>query len=521
MQWLHHYLATSAAPVMASLNRSRGRSLIRMAPFGGDPTLYRPLLGYVRKARSEFEEILRSLVEIPSVSMDPDRGEDIRRCAEVAADLLRTTGCRASVVRTKGNPVVLGMLRHGRDLPTVLLYHHLDVQPADPAEWHRDPFTLHRTPRGWGGRGTTDDKGPAVAALLAARYAADHGIALNLAFLWELEEEIGSPSLEGFIERRSRSLQADSVLVSDTSWIARGQPTVIYGLRGLLGMRLALQTHERDLHSGLAGGVARNPLSELARALAGCQDQKTGRVTIPGFNDGVQPLTTAEMRGFLRAGFTVEGFRKAHGLTRIRPGLRSRAGVIRALMAEPTFEVHGISGGYPGPGIKTIIPHRAEARVSMRLVPRQDPASVAHRVRKYLIQENPDLQVTVEQQLEPFLGEFSGPYAAAARDAIRYGFGKEPVFWREGGSIGAVVTLQRHLRVPVSLLGLSLPTDGYHAPDEHFEWRQASGGIRMLVRYFDALSRIPREGVSVGKAVPQHPGKRKNPARIVIPAGEN
>ncbi|MDD1646915.1 MAG: M20/M25/M40 family metallo-hydrolase [Methanomicrobiales archaeon] len=464
-----------------------------MATFRGDPALSRSLGGFVRDSRSEFGKILRILVEIPSVSMDPERGDDVRRCAEVAADLLRGIGARASVVRTRGNPVVQGMLRHGRNDPTVLLYNHLDVQPADPAEWRRDPFTLHRTPRGWSGRGTSDDKGPLVTALLAARYAAEHGLPLNIGFLWEMEEEMGSPSIEGFLQRRAGSLQTDSVLVSDTTWISREHPTVVYGLRGLLGMHLSLQTHERDLHSGTTGGVARNPLSELGRVLARCQDPRSGRVTIPGFADGVEPLTGAEMEGFLRSGITVEGFRKGHGITRIRPSIRRREDLIRALMAEPTFEVHGFSGGYPGPGIKTIIPHRAEALISMRLVPRQDPGAVAQRVREFLMQENPDLEVGVESMLEPFLGEFSGPYADAARDAMRFGFRREPVFWRAGGSIGAVTTLRRHLRVPVSLLGLSLPSDRAHGVNEHFEWRQAAGGIRMLVRYLDAISMIPKK----------------------------
>ena len=590
-----------------------------MATFRGDPALYRSLGGFVRDSRTEFEKILRILVEIPSVSMDPERGDAVRRCAEVAADLLRGIGARASVVRTRGNPVVKGMIRQGRNDPTVLLYNHLDVQPADPAEWRRDPFTLHRTPRGWigrgtsddkgplvtallaaryaaehglplnigflwemeeemgspsiegflqrragslqtdsvlvsdttwisrehptvvyglrgllgmfrqnrddpavllynhldvqpadpaewrhdpftlhptsrwwGGRGTSDDKGPLVTALLAARYAAEHGLPLNIGFLWEMEEEVGSPSLEGFIRRKGRSLRADSVLVSDTSWISRGHPTVVYGLRGLLGMQLSLQTHERDLHSGSAGGVARNPLSDLGRVLSACQDPRTGRVTIPGFSDGIQPLTRAEMEGFLRSGITVEGFRKIHGITRIRPSIRSRQDLIRALMAEPTFEVHGFSGGYAGPGLKTIIPHLAEAMISFRLVPRQDPGAAAQRVREFLMQENPDLEVSVESLLEPFLGDFSGPYADAAREAMRFGFRREPVFWRTGGSIGAVTTLRRYLRVPLSLLGLSLPTDRAHGVNEHFEWRQAAGGIRMMVRYLDAIRRIPK-----------------------------
>ncbi|MDD1652430.1 MAG: M20/M25/M40 family metallo-hydrolase [Methanomicrobiales archaeon] len=424
--------------------------------------------------------------------MDPERREDVRRCAEEAADLLRGIGARVSVVRTRGHPVVLGMLRHGRNDPRVLLYNHLDVQPVDPAGWRCEPFTLRRTTHGWSGRGTSDDKGPLVTAFLAARHAAECGLPLNIGFLWELEEEMGSPSLEGFIQRKAASLRSDSVLVSDTTWISREHPTVVYGLRGLLGMQLSLQTHERDLHSGTTGGVARNPLSELSHVLARCQDLRTGRVTIPGFHDGVQPLTRAEMEGFLRSGITVEGFRKSHGITRIRPSIRRREDLIRALMAEPTFEVHGFSGGYAGPGVKTIIPHRAGALISMRLVPQQDPGAVSRRVREFLAQENPDLEVMVESELEPFLGEFSGPYADAARDAMRFGFRREPVFWRTGGSIGAVSTLRHHLRVPVSLLGLSLPTDRSHGVNEHFEWRQAAGGIRMVVRYLDAISRIPK-----------------------------
>jgi len=446
----------------------------------------------IRDLRTQYEEDLSLLVSVPSVSSEPDRAPDVQRCADLAAGLLRRAGATAEVVPTMGHPVIHASLVTDPGNPTVAIYNHLDVQPADPAEWSSDPFTLTVHRGRYTGRGATDDKGPALAAMTAAALARDAGIPLNYHFLWELEEEMGSPHFASFLRERKEQIPADSVMVSDTIWVARATPSIPYGLRGLLPATLSLQTARADVHSGVAGGVARNPLLEIAEILARCCDAATGRVKIPGFYDGVERPGKGELEGSLTAtGFTAAGFARDLGLTSIRPSLSTDLDVVKAFSMMPTFEVHGITGGYSGPGAKAIVPHRAEAKVSMRLVPGQDPARIARLLREFVKQQNPDIRVTTFPALQPYLGDHGGPYATAARSAMKYAFGKEPAFTREGGSIGAVAAMDRILRVPISFLGLSLPSHGYHSRNEHFDWRQASGGIRMFYSYFAGIARIP------------------------------
>ena len=445
----------------------------------------------IRDLRWQYEEDLSLLVSVPSVSSEPDRAPDVRRCADVAAGLLRRAGATAEVVPTVGHPVVHASLVTDPGNPTVALYNHLDVQPADPDEWSSDPFTLTINHGRYTGRGTTDDKGPALTAMTAATLARDAGIPLNYHFLWELEEEIGSPHFASFLRERRRQIPADSVLVSDTIWISRATPSIPYGLRGLLPATLSLQTARADVHSGVAGGVARNPLLEISELLVRCCDPATGRVKIPGFYGGVKRPRTSELERFIAAtGFTADGFARDLGLTSIRRSLPTDLDVVKAFSLMPTFEVHGITGGYTGPGAKAIVPHRAEAKVSMRLVPGQDPVHIARLFREFVKRQNPDIRVNTFPALQPYLGEHRGPYAMAARSAMKAAFGKEPAFTREGGSIGAVVAMDRILRVPISFLGLSLPSHGYHSRNEHFDWRQASGGIRMFLQYFAEIARI-------------------------------
>jgi len=240
----------------------------------------------------------------------------------------------------------------------------------------------------------------------------------------------------------------------------------------------------------LVGGVARNPIGELAQVISQCYDARTGRVKIPGFYDDVSPATKAEIASFVNSGFTTKGYQKAHELKSIRPHLKKEADVLKAFMAMPTFEVHGINGGYNGPGVKTIVPYHAEVKISTRLVPDQKPARIAKLVKDFVKKINPDVKVEAIQSLEPFLGDFTGPFADAASNAMKFAFGKEPAFTREGGSIGAVVTLQKQLRAPIIFLGLSLPEHGYHAKNENYDWRQTSGGIKMFVKYFEEISSI-------------------------------
>jgi acetylornithine deacetylase/succinyl-diaminopimelate desuccinylase-like protein len=291
------------------------------------------------------------------------------------------------------------------------------------------------------------------------------------------------------MKKNFKRLGTKSIAVSDTIWISRGKPAVAYGLRGLVPMRLLLETGMKDVHSGLTGGAARNPLGELCQLIAQCYDGQTGQVHIPGFYDDVEKPTKAEITNFLASGFSVKNFKSAHEFRKIRSS--DVADVVRRIWANPTFEVHGIVGGYIGPGVKTAIAPKAEAKVSMRLVPNQNPDKIFRLVRDFIKKRNPDVQVEPESFLRPFLGPNKGPYADAARDAMKTAFGKDPAFVREGGSIGAVVTMQKYLKAPIVFLGLSLPEHGYHAPNEYFDWQQASGGMRMFARYFSNIANMP------------------------------
>jgi acetylornithine deacetylase/succinyl-diaminopimelate desuccinylase-like protein len=452
-------------------------------------TLFDGLDRYVEQSRPRFEEWLGRLVEVPTVSMDPARRQDVRRGAEVAVEYLKALKADAAIIETGGHPMVVGGWVRNPAWPTVTVYNHLDVQPAMEPEWTHEPFTFAVDGDRYYGRGTTDDKGPALTALLAAHFAVERAVPLNIQFLWELEEEIGSPHFAAGLIKAMMLRKPDSVVVSDTIWLAGGRPAAPYGLRGNLAARLTLETARREAHSGLTGGVARNPLTELAAVVAACVDAKNGRVTIPGFYRSVKPLGKTDRAQFLKSGFQVKSFAAAHQLTKLR--VRDRAAVMRRLWAEPTFEVHGFVGGYTGPGVKTSIPPRAEAKVSMRLVPDQDPAALYELFRKHVRKLNPDVRVEADGMLRPYLADLGGPYAEALQKALRFGFGKDPAFIREGGSIGAVVTMAERWKVPVMFLGLSLPEHGYHAPNERFDWGQASGGMKAFVKYFEEISRIP------------------------------
>src|SRR5215467_323013 len=443
---------------------------------------------YIESAKAEFEAKLREWVEIPTISAEPEHTEDIHRGADAAVQYLRSLGAESEAVSTPGNPVVVGKFTTGTNRPTVTIYNHLDVQPANEPQWLRAPFVFHKDGDRYIGRGATDDKGPALTALFGARYAVEQGTPVNVQFIWEFEEEIGSPNFEHFMKQKAKDLSTNSVAVSDTIWIARGKPAVAYGLRGLAPVRLVLETGTKDVHSGVTGGAARNPITELCQLVAECYDVRKGQLRIPGFYDDVAKLSKAEMENFLASGFTVKQFKQAHELKKMREG--AAADIAGRLWARPTFEVHGIVGGYTGPGVKTAIPYRAEAKISMRLVPNQKPDRVLKLVRSFIREKNPDVQFIPESYLSPYLGPHSGPYADAARDAMHTAFGKDPAFVREGGSIGAVVTMERYLKAPIVFLGLSLPEHGYHAPNENFDWEQASGGMKMFARYFETLARL-------------------------------
>ncbi len=443
--------------------------------------------------RPAFEERLAALVEAPSVSMEPSHGADMLRCADLAEEVLREIGAKVTRIDTGGQPLIVGTIIRDPSWPTVTIYNHLDVQPADAKEWRTPPFKFTRDGDRYRGRGTTDDKGPALAALFGAKLALEDDLPVNIQFLWELEEEIGSPNFErGLARAVAAGFKTDSVVVSDTIWIAAGRPAIAYGLRGLMGFTVRLETGVKDVHSGTTGGAARNPVGELAALIADCYDARTGRVKIPGFYDGVRKVTAAERAGMARSGFSRKRFQAAHELSSVRfPDDRR---LQEAIMAAPTFEVHGLVGGYTGPGIKTIVPHAAEAKLSTRLVPDQTPAKTFKLVKAFIKKRLPDAVVTPEGFLDPYAGSLDGAdgHLGAAARAVKAAFGKDPAFTREGGSIGAALTMKRLLGAPIVFLGLSLPEHGYHAINENFDWGQAGGGMVMFHRYFHELASLGR-----------------------------
>jgi acetylornithine deacetylase/succinyl-diaminopimelate desuccinylase-like protein len=442
----------------------------------------------IESRRPEFVSVLSALVSCPSVSMQPEHRADCRRAAEVAAKLVEERGGTARCVETDGNPVVVAELPGPPGSPVVTIYNHLDVQPAARGEdgWTRDPFVFAEEKGRFFGRGATDDKGPAATAFLGASLAREHGVPVTVRFLWELEEEIGSEHFEAFLEQEKAKLASDVVVISDTMWLAPGKPAIPYGLRGLATALLVLETADKDAHSGVTGGVARNPLAELCEVIAGCLDARTGKVKIEGFDRTWSPPTPEEVKGFLSSGFDVEGFRRAQTLHSLRA--QDPAEVTSRIWARPTMEVHGIRGGYQGEGVKTIVPPRAEAKVSFRLVPPQDPAQVIDLLRAHVSAINPDVQVVEGHSIRAYLGDREGQPGQAAADAFEFGFGARPAFIREGGSIGAVLLMEEILKAPITFLGLSLPEHGYHGPDEYFDWGQASGGMATFAHFLDRVA---------------------------------
>lgn len=440
------------------------------------------LRAWAERVRPNYERWLKRLVEIPTVSVDPARRADVARGAAAAADLITSLGGRARLVKTGGHPLLVGELPGPRNAPTLTLYNHLDVQPADrEAEgWRSEPFRLTERDGRYYGRGATDDKGPALAALFGAAAAREAGVPVTVKLLWETEEEIGSPNFERTLRRLGRSVATDAVVVSDSSWLTRKTPTVTAGLRGFQGFLFRLETADADAHSGIVGGAARNPLAELMELACALHDPRTGRVKVPGFYQGILRPTPIEREDFRGSGFTLRSFRNDNRLRKLRSD--DPLDVMERVWARPTFEVHGLAGGYQGPGLKSVVPARAELKASCRLAPGQDPARVAALVAAFARKHNPDVVVEARGGSPASRWEPTGPLAVAVRAAVKFAFGREPAFVRSGGTIGAVNSMQEVLKCPVGFLDLSLPDHGYHAPNENFEWAQAAGGMAAFAR---------------------------------------
>jgi acetylornithine deacetylase/succinyl-diaminopimelate desuccinylase-like protein len=446
---------------------------------------------------ASYEAFLR----IPSVSALPEHAEDCRRAAEfVAADLKAIGIEHVEVSATTGNPVVYGDWLHaGPDAPTVIVYGHYDVQPPDPLdEWLLAPFEpLVRDGRMLA-RGAADDKGQIHAHLraLEALMRTRGRLPVNLRFLFEGNEESSAEHVDGWLVAHKDLLAGDLVVISDTSFFEGNVPAITIGLRGLMYAQVNVHGPSRDLHSGAYGGTVQNPANALAAILAGLVEPD-GRIAIPGFYDDVVPLSDADRSAMARLPFDEEQYRRELGVLE----LIGETGwtTMERKGARPTLDVDGIWGGFQGEGPKTIIPARAHAKVSCRLVPKQDPERIYEAFRDHVMQTAPrGVTVTVESlgHGRPSLTPIDHPATQAAARAIEASFGRTPLFFRDGGSIPICDSFERILGLPVVLFGFTNPDDNAHAPNESMVLANYEGGIRAVTRLWDELASLGRSGLA-------------------------
>ena len=451
------------------------------------------VIEYIEANRDRYLEELMQFLKIPSVSTEPPHKEDVKVAAEFVADQLeRAKMARVEVFPTEGHPIVYGEHSVGEDKPTVLVYGHYDVQPVDPVElWESEPFD----PTIRGGelyaRGAADDKGQVFMHFKSAEaYMHTTGqIPVNIKYLIEGEEEIGSSHLDPFIEAHQDLLKADVVMISDTAMFARGVPSICYGLRGLTCCQVDLQGASTDLHSGSFGGAVANSAFELAKIVGGMKDER-GRITIPGFYDDVRELTSRERQEFARLPFNEETYKQEIGVKQ----LSGEEGYtpLEQLWARPTFEVNGLLSGFTGSGVKTVLPAVAMVKVSMRLVSDQDPEKIQDLFKRHVHSLAPpsvQVKVTWMQGAKPWVASLDHPGLVAAAKAIKRGFGKDPVFQREGGSIPVVATFAERLGIPSVLMGIGLPDENAHAPNEKLDLENFYGGIKSSAYFLDEFSR--------------------------------
>lgn len=446
-------------------------------------------LSYARNNQSKFLAQLQEYLRIPSISTLPDHTADIHRAAEwIAAHLLEIGLKDVQVLPSEGHPFVFAERLDHPNQPTVLLYGHYDVQPVDPRDqWARDPFGAEIADGKIWARGASDNKGQHFAHLKAIEsiLATDGQLPVNLKILLEGEEESGSGNIDAFILANKRLLQADLGVISDGA-MAPGQPAIHYGLRGIVALEIYVQGPGRDLHSGSYGGTVLNPIQALAELLSQLHD-KSGRVTIPGFYDRVRTLTEDERELLAQAGYTLDQWQKDTGAW--HPWGEEAFNLLERIGARPTCEFNGIWGGYQGEGVKTIIPAAAGAKITLRLVPHQDPNEIAHLFREYVERLAPK-QVKVEVFYHsgswPALLPINSPEIQAAARAIEETWGKKPVFALGGGSLPVVSAFQRHLAVPFVLLPLGLD-DNRHSPNEHLGLEYFEKGIETAIRLYEHL----------------------------------
>lgn len=448
---------------------------------------------YIQANARKFEQDVCELLSIPSVSTDPTYRPEIDRAARWVASRLESAGLRAELIATGGHPLVYAESPQVQGAPCALVYGHYDVQPADPLElWISPPFEPAVRDGNLYARGASDDKGQFLTHVFSAEawLATEGRLPLNLKYLIEGEEEIGSPSLRAFLQDQSRRLACDCVVISDGAQFGPGQPAITYGLRGIAYFDLLLRGPSRDLHSGTFGGAVTNPANVLARMLAALVDEK-GRIQVPGFYDDVQPLSPEERQALASLPFDEQQYFQQIGVD----GAVGEEGytVLERRWARPTCDVNGLWGGYQGAGAKTVLPAEAGAKFSFRLVPHQDPARIATALRDMLQAMCPSgirMELLTQHNSPAVLVSLESPYVQAAARAIEAVFGRKVVYTREGGSIPIVVDFYQRLRADTLLIGWGLDDDNAHSPNEKLSLADFHRAIRTSARLWQELGTL-------------------------------
>ncbi len=450
-------------------------------------------LAYARGQREEHLAEYKELLSIPSISTLPEHREDVRRAAEWLAAQLKQIGMqRVECIPTPGHPLVYAEWMNAPGKPVVLVYGHYDVQPVDPIEeWQSGPFAAEIRGDYIYARGASDMKGQILAQIKAMEALfSQGGFPVNVKYLLEGEEEIGSPNLGGFIETHKELLACGVVLNCDAGIHAPEGPSIVYALRGLAYFELEIQGPSKDLHSGMFGGAVRNPIHVLCELIAGMHDVN-GRVTLPGFYDSVRPLDDEERRELARFPFSDEEMLRLTG----SPGLFGESGytTLERIGARPTLEVNGICGGFTGQGAKTVLPARASAKLSMRLVADQKADSIRSLLQRYLEEHMPEgVRWSLHEHSHGpgAIMDRNSPYMKAALAALKATFGVDPIFRREGGSVPVVGIMQDLLGADSIMLGFALPDDGIHGPNERQYLPNFFRGIETYIRFMTGLALV-------------------------------
>jgi acetylornithine deacetylase/succinyl-diaminopimelate desuccinylase-like protein len=450
---------------------------------------------HISRHRETWLEEVSEWLRIPSVSTDPARRDDMRAAAEWLVEKLGAAGCQETAVwPTDGHPVVFGAYNADEGAPTILVYGHYDVQPEDPIEgWEFPPFEPTVRDGRLFARGAVDDKGQLYVHVKALEtwIAVQGSCPVNILYLIEGEEEVGSPNVGKVVEEKIGKLACDAVVISDTTMFAPGLPSLCYGLRGLAYCQIDVRGPKGDLHSGSFGGAVVNPGEALAWLLARCRDTETGAIAIPGFYDDLIPLTAEERREWAGLPFDEAAYKDDLGVAALSS--EGDYGVLERLWARPTFEVNGLLSGFTGDGSKTVLPATAMAKVSMRLVPNQDPDTIMDAFEAHIRSIAPagiELAFTRMQGARAWLAPRDHPVLLAAGRALERGFAAAPVYIREGGSIPLVSLLDDLLGVPSVLMGLGLPDENAHAPNENLSLENFYNGVASAVYFHEELARL-------------------------------